>query len=164
MKITVLNKSNFNKLMIDNGYTPENIGTQKDLYIISINDTNGEYSKSYFENTESENVLKLYFDDTEEDSEYPDLLNPHKVFKVKAITDKQALQVISFLEKIKVNDNTNLLIHCTAGQNRSGSIGKFASDFFNYGYDKFMKENSFVKGNSTVTSKLNRLYMWSNLS
>ena len=125
--------------------TSNNVCNKKDFYFISINDLEGEMSTSYFEK-DSPNVLKLYFDDTVDDN--------------KSMTVDQGKQIIEFLKKINPTDRTNLIIHCTAGQNRSGSVGKFAADFFNYGYNKFVSENPFIKGNSTVTRILNRLHLW----
>lgn len=166
MKITVLNKYDFNKLMVDNNITKDNINLKKDMYIISINDTEGEKSTSYFEGVDSSNVLCLYFDDEVEDSSIIKKIGDTSNFNLKTMDKDQGKEIISFMEKIKnrLTNNTQLFIHCTAGQNRSGSIGKFAADFFEYGQRKFMLENPFVKGNSTVTRILNRLWMWSHYS
>lgn len=147
MKILILNKNKFNALMISNHVTCDNIGSLKNLCVISINDTHGEMSKSYFEECDSPNVLKLYFDDTdgEEDG-------------FAAFSKEQGEQVIEFLEQIDVTDNTQLILHCTAGQNRSGSIGKFAADYLGYDYKKLLRENPIIKGNSVVSRTLNNLY------
>ena len=147
MKITILNKNNFNKLMIDSNITPKNVGDIKDLYLISINDTEG---KSYFEDTLSSNLLVTYFDDVIEDTE-----------SLKAITTEQGEEIYNFIKSINITPNTHLVVHCSAGQNRSGSVGKFAADYFKYNQKRLMVENPIIKGNSTVTRILNKLWLWS---
>lgn len=162
MKILVLNKNDFNQLMVDNNITI----IDNNLYIISINDTEGDKSISYFEDVESDNLLKLYFDDTTEDVVLKDVtyttnINIKRLKKneLKVMNEQQGKNIISFLDKIE-GDYT-LIIHCTAGQNRSGSVGKFAADYLEYGQEKLMKENSYIKGNAEVTRILNRLWLWS---
>jgi predicted protein tyrosine phosphatase len=152
MKITVLNKNNFNNLMKSHNITCDNVESFDNLYLISINDTEGEMSVSYFENCDAKNVLTLYFDDEiESETGTPQL---------KIMNEDQGKEIINFLSTINVKSNTSLIIHCTAGQNRSGSVGKFAADFFNYGQDKLLRENPFIKGNSVVTRILNKLWLW----
>lgn len=151
MYIKVLNKNNFNRLMSDNNISCDNIDSFKNLYLISINDTSGEMSKSYFENCKSNNLLVLHFDDST-DSNQMDL---------SEMTEEQGRLIFNFIKNIKLSESTQLIIHCTAGQNRSGSVGKFARDYFKYDVDKFNIDNPIVKGNSTVTRILNRLWMWS---
>lgn len=160
MNIKVLNKHNFNQLMIDNKITKENIGGFKNLFIVSINDTSGEYFESYFQNVIAHNVIVLHFDDTDENKKYK-LLNGENI-DVRKMTDKQGREIINFFKYIdsQINDNTQLIIHCTAGQNRSGSVGKFAIDYFKYNSNRFILDNPMVKGNSVVTRTLNKLYMW----
>ena len=164
MLIKVLNKYDFNDLMISNNITKENVGEVENTYIISINDSHDHFSKfeSYFQDVVSDNVLVLHFDDSDKNYEMK-VKDSEETFNLQIMTEDQGKEIITFLNNVKskLDDNTQLLIHCTAGQNRSGSVGKFAVDFFEYNINRFNVENPIVKGNSVVTSTLNRLWLWS---
>tara|TARA_R110000772_G_scaffold20466_2_gene56714 strand:- start:32456 stop:32959 length:504 start_codon:yes stop_codon:yes gene_type:complete len=164
MLIKVLNKYDFNDLMISNGITKENVDDLKDTFIISINDSHDHYGKfeSYFQDVKSDNVLVLHFDDSDENFIMKSKETGEK-FSLKIMTEDQGKDIISFLTNVnsKLNKDTQLLIHCTAGQNRSGSVGLFAVDFFGYDMDRFNIENPIVKGNVIVTTILKRLWLWS---
>jgi len=166
--IKILNKNTFNQMMIDNNINSDTISTEKS-YFISINDTEGPKSTSFFQDVESDNLLKLYFDDTVGDVdlegiEYSTNINIKKLKKrqLKEMTEEQGKEIISFIQMIKDNNTDyNLIIHCTAGQNRSGSIGKFAADFLETGQKQLLLDNPYIKGNSVVTRILNKLWLWS---
>tara|TARA_R110000772_G_scaffold43995_8_gene101294 strand:+ start:2424 stop:2930 length:507 start_codon:yes stop_codon:yes gene_type:complete len=164
MLIKVLNKYDFNDLMISNNITKENVGEVGNTYIISINDSHDHFLKfeSYFQDVVSDNVLVLHFDDSDKNYEMK-VKDSEETFTLQIMTEDQGKEIITFLNNVKskLDDNTQLLIHCTAGQNRSGSVGKFAVDFFEYNINRFNVENPIVKGNSVVTSTLNRLWLWS---
>lgn len=164
MLIKVLNKYDFNDLMISNNITKENVGEVGNTYIISINDSHDHFLKfeSYFQDVVSDNVLVLHFDDSDKNYEMK-VKDSEETFNLQIMTEDQGKEIITFLNNVKskLDDNTQLLIHCTAGQNRSGSVGKFAVDFFEYNINRFNVENPIVKGNSVVTSTLNRLWLWS---
>lgn len=164
MLIKVLNKYDFVKLMIDNDITKENVNNLRNTFIISINDSHDHMSnfESYFQNVDSDNVLVLHFDDS--DKNYSMKSNDTgESYNLQVMTEDQGKDIISFLTDVKnnLNDSTQLIIHCTAGQNRSGSVGKFAVDFLEYDPVRFKTDNPMVKGNGEVTSILNRLWMWS---
>ena len=157
--IKILNKHKFNQLMVDKNFDDSNIEYQKDFWIISINNTD---TTSYFKNNHY-NVLVLNFDDTEEDKTFPNLLKADEHFKIYAMNESQGKEVINFLNRVKQtwNSNSVLLIHCHAGQNRSGSVGDFACDYLEYNRNDFKLDNPGIKGNSTVSRILNRLWRYS---
>lgn len=159
MKILVLSKTEFNNLMQKRNINNDNV-SDKNLYIISINDTEGIYKSSYFDGCESENVLITRFDDTEEDQKLLDIKTGNHFF-VKCMTEDQAKEIIKFLKKVIIDDNTEIIIHCTAGQNRSASVGKFCVDYFGYDMDTFKLDNPRAQGNSTVSRLLNNEFYWS---
>lgn len=165
MLIKVLNRFDFRDLMVSNNIDKDNVSDHKDMFIISINDNEGSNSVSYFEGVKSDNVLVLHFDDVDENYNVT-LQSGGAFYYMKVMNEDQGKEVISFMENIKdnLNDNTQLLIHCTAGQNRSGSVGKFAVDYFEYNVNKFNMDNPIVKGNPVVTSTLNRLWLWNHYS
>jgi predicted protein tyrosine phosphatase len=151
--------------MVSNDINKENVSTFKNTFIISINDSHDHFGKfeSYFQDVISDNVLILHFDDSERNYTMKLKESGDISFDLKIMTEEQAKSVISFLSNVKskLNSDTQLLIHCTAGQNRSGSVGKFAVDFFKYNSNRFNVDNPIVKGNGVVTALLNRLWLWS---
>lgn len=162
MKINVLNRFDFKDLMITNNITKDNVGDLENTFLISINDTQGIYSESYFEGVKSDNLLVLHFDDTTSPLKIK-IKKTGEEFISQPMTEDQGKEIISFFKSIrdKIDENTQLIVHCSAGQNRSGSVGKFAVDFFEYDMGKFNRDNPMVKGNSVVTRTLNNLWMWS---
>jgi predicted protein tyrosine phosphatase len=148
MKIVILNRIDFVNTINRNEITEDNL-QEKGLFIISINDNNLE---PYFTDTKSDRILNLKFDDVSGPEKGKIMFN-----------ENMGEQVINFLEKIKSSNCRNLLIHCTAGQNRSGSVGKFAADFFKIPHSTLMIANPYIKGNPVVSRILNKLYFWSKL-
>ena len=153
MRITILNRKKFKELMISRNITPSNVNGQenKNTYLISINNTHTQHTYSYFEEVYASNLLKLYFDDVTYNASGNVLFD-----------SKMAKEVLRFANFIKLNetDNTEIIIHCSAGINRSGSIGKFLSDFFIYTYDRLMLENPQIMGNSVVNNLLYREWVY----
>lgn len=153
MRITVLNEIEFIRRMSTEGIIGDGITSRGDIYIISINypyEGTGYFKKEY------ENVLNLYFDDTETNVEiYDDDINEVRELIPLSINDGR--RIISFLEKIP-NGVDELIIHCKAGVSRSGAIGLFANDFFRMDYHRFMERNPRVRPNQHVVRVLNNLY------
>ena len=142
--------------MIANNITRDNVQLFKKLYLISINDSIGENSISYFDSVITDNVLVLRFDDT--DSSHPITLLNGITTTLDAMSEEQGQLIFDFIKKIP--DGAELIIHCTAGQNRSGSVGKFATEYFKQDMKEFMTKNPIVKGNATVTRILNNIWLW----
>ena len=104
----------------------------------------GECSKVILE--ESDNVLNLWFDDSEE----PTLSDG----KSAVLFDvKMAAQIKLFT--LRNWDKENFLIHCTAGQSRSGAVGSCLADFFGIDWHRFLRDNGQVKPNALVKRILN---------
>ena len=148
MDIIIMNKKDFVNTIIRNKISENNI-QEKGIFIISINDTDSE---AYFENTKSERILNLKFDDVSKPESGK-----------KPFNESMGEKIIHFLSTIDDNECKTLLIHCMAGQNRSGSVGKFAADFFKIPHSTLMIANPFIKGNPIVSRVLNKLYFWSKL-
>lgn len=150
MKITILSKLEFGQIMRQSNVTNNNIG-DKDVFIISVNNSVYYDTKSYFEGCVSENVLRLYFDDISEPEE------PFRMF-----SEEDASSIVDFVKYIdeKKTENTHIIIHCSAGKNRSGSIGKFISDYFDYGFDRLISENPQIMGNPVVSTLLYREWLY----
>lgn len=150
MNIYVLPKNRFNKLMSDNNINDDNVESKTKVFFISINNDlteSPDTSISYFKENKR-NVLILHFDDVEED-----LYNKNGKLIARTMTDSQAKDILNFLENQKNIDN--VFIHCSAGINRSGSVGSFICDYFNCDYSGFKRINPHIGGNGNVSRLLN---------
>jgi len=66
--------------------------------------------------------------------------------------------IVDFIEQLhKSEEDTNLIIHCTAGISRSGAVGTFASDYIGNSYDDFISDNPYVMANPYVLRILKRV-------
>jgi predicted protein tyrosine phosphatase len=149
MKIIVLNKKDFNDLMLKYGITDDNVEQRKDDVFISINNTYGDNS-SFF-NSNKNNVKIMYFDDCERNSI---TLIENKPVNVKAFTKKQAKELFNFIKK-NINKN-NWIIHCSAGISRSGAVGTFINDYFGLNWFEFKNNNPKVIPNNLILRLLKR--------
>lgn len=150
MQIYILGKRDFNEVMERAGVTNDNVEDFHDSFFISINDTNGSKSKSYFK--DHDNVKVLHFDDVDEDVivEYLDNVKPR--FLAKAFSEEQAKDLFEFI--LKHRDKKVCYVHCTAGVSRSGAVGTFINDFMEQDYFELMKKHPHIQPNSAVMIKL----------
>lgn len=113
--------------------------------IISINTPSMKekppFSKEYLK---LPNLLILHFEDTESDD--------------GGITDSDAMAAISFAV---TDDLRPIIIHCTAGQSRSGAFGKVLNWYFNkhiaknkFEFDEFLNSHRDITPNKRVKHKL----------
>lgn len=145
--VKVLSKPEFNDLMANNNINDRNVENFKNIAFISINDTHGNWSVSWFD-SDHPNVLRMWFDDIENDLETSPT-NPHKC---KAFSPEQAKQVFDFINE---NYDKDFFVHCSAGISRSGAIGAFINDYHSWDRDKFMKDNPYIHPNARITRMLN---------
>lgn len=91
------------------------LAARNDSYaVISIQDGScGGFGFQFTESESCKEVLTIYFDDIEEETEGAILF-----------TDEMADEIIAFIKRNKNVDS--LLIHCFAGQSRSRAVGAFA--------------------------------------
>jgi predicted protein tyrosine phosphatase len=151
LKIHVFSKIRFHEVMNENNINDDNIDGFKDLALICIHDTSGDfYHNPYFVGSHN-NVLNLFFDDVEKDSEF----SPTNMSKnTRAFTSVDAKKIIKFL-----NDNkkmTTLIVHCAGGISRSGAVGRFALDYFKGDKDFFKLNNFQICPNARVSMLLNK--------
>jgi predicted protein tyrosine phosphatase len=145
--VKVLSKPEFNDLMANHRFDDSNIENLKTLALISINDTHGQWSASWFDKDHT-NVLRLWFDDIEKDLQ----TSPTNPDKCLAFTVEQAKQVFDF---INANYEKDFIIHCSAGISRSGAVGAFVNDYFGWDRTKFDKDNPYIHPNGRVSRMLN---------
>jgi len=150
MKVYIWSKQQFDKVMIDNKITDENVSDRDEVFFISITDTD-KFSDSrlaYFKE-DHVNVLNLSFDDCEHDLEP----TPTQQTGTKAFTEVQAQKLYEF---IKQNRNRkSCVIHCMAGISRSGAVGTFVNGYGQGDWEEFKRTNPFISPNARVSRMLN---------
>lgn len=105
-----------------------------DIAYISIESTPecAEYLKYSHDNkhwlNDKDNVLNIRFDDVDED-----LIKDDKII-AKAITEKQAEDIVEFIEK---NIGKHFIIHCRAGQSRSQAVYSYIMQRYFHIYGKY---------------------------
>lgn len=150
-KIFAISKPEFNTLMDKNNMSDKTVEEKTDVALISINDSFGQWSVSWFD-LDHPNVLRLWFDDVENDT---DKFSPTNQEKVSAFTVEQAKQVKDFIKKNK--DKKTFIVHCSAGISRSGAVAQYICDFFRCDREEFLRNNPFIHPNGRVTRLLNNL-------
>jgi predicted protein tyrosine phosphatase len=149
-RVVVWSKPQFNSVMQKLGLDDSNIEGVLQSAFISINDTQGSYSTSWF-NSDHSNVLILWFDDVETDLQ----VSPTNNQKCRAFTEEQGKKIIEFIEKNK--DRKQIVVHCSAGISRSGAVGLFINDYFHLNHEEFRKINPWTSPNAHVSRILNNL-------
>jgi predicted protein tyrosine phosphatase len=153
--IKVLARFLFWGILKKQGITDSNVENQDNTFYISINSTEGNDNQPYFEKQHA-NVLTLYFDDCNEYKKHPIIGSSGGFYEQIPMSEEQALEVIKFVEKM--DNNSNVYVHCTAGVSRSGAVGAFINDYFGRSWDKFKFDNPQVIPNSHISSLLKKMY------
>jgi predicted protein tyrosine phosphatase len=148
MKILVYSRIDFNKYMIFNGITDNNVEL-KDAMFISINNIDQE---SYF-NKEHDNVKIMCFGDYGEE-----ILKTKINRSENPIFDEQmAKELYEFIKKNK--DKKFAILHCGAGISRSGAIGTFLYELYGDGnYSEFKRKNKRIQPNIHMLKLLRKVY------
>lgn len=146
MKIKVLSRSMFRRMLSQSEVTSDNVENIENTFFISINNPDDLPTDVYFPQ-DKENVKVLFFPDIEQDREIP-LIGTGKTKLMKAMTQEQAAELFEFIKKHK--DKEQCIIHCTAGISRSGAIGLFINEFMSQNYNEFKRENPSVLPNYHV--------------
>ena len=152
MRVNILSKLEFDKLMSHNSITDENVEKFDNIMFISIVDTQnkkGPYFKS-----DHDNVINLRFDDVEKSGE----ASPTQKEFTKAFSAKQAKDLYNFIKKH--DEKETCIVHCMAGISRSGAVGTFVNDFYKGDLDRFKRENPYISPNQKVYRMLKE--QWQN--
>ena len=144
--IRVLSKLEFNGLMIRNDITDENVEKRDLGFFISINDSD---AKSFF-NEDHDNVIRLYFDDIENEGE----ISPTNRGKCKVFDEKMAEELYLFIKKHR--DKKFCIVHCEAGISRSSACGTFINGYCRGDWEEFKRRNPFMVPNARVVRMLNQ--------
>lgn len=149
IKIYVMSKVQFQDLINRNGIDDSTVDEFIKYAFICIDDTNGEFYSYPLFCMDHHNVLRLSFDDVEEDLQ----ISPTNKKMTKAFTEKDAKKIIEFLNSNKNIDN--LIIHCAAGISRSGAVGRFALEYLKGDQEFFYNNNKHILPNAKVLRILN---------
>lgn len=101
---------------------------------------------------DSSNVLNLWFHDTDPEAEI-EWMASSPPYEEVLFDEQMAKSIKRFVLANK--DKKQWLIHCTAGQCRSGAVGECISDYFGNEYFKFKRDNPQIKPNVFVKKLLN---------
>lgn len=147
--IYVLNKISFSDIMKLNNINSLNVES-KNLFIVSINNSNETLNDTFFKK-DFNNVLHLFFDDISEESK---VTSSGKI--VYGFSEEQGKKLLMFLDNIDINKK-HFIVHCNAGISRSGAVGTFVCDYFDFNYDQFKRLNPMIRPNSRVLSIMRKL-------
>ena len=146
MRVHILAKREFNKLMEVNQINDKNVEKFDSMFFISIVDT--DCDTNHFQKDHS-NAITMKFDDVEHDLEP----SPTKLQNTRAFTEAQANKMFKF---IKANrEKETCVVHCMAGISRSGAVGSFVNGYAQGDWELFMRTNKFIAPNGRVHRMLN---------
>jgi predicted protein tyrosine phosphatase len=160
MKILVYGKLQFNRFMLYNNITDDNVET-KDMFFVSINnpyDPEIFLSKgdvySHFKQQHS-NVLVMHFPDFGETmiENYTKMgVKPFHIFN-----EHKAKKIYEFIKRNK--DKSLAVLHCGAGISRSGAVGAFIFDLYgDMTYEEFKRKNPQIQPNQHILKLLRKEY------
>jgi predicted protein tyrosine phosphatase len=144
MRVFVLNKQEFYKLMTDNGITDDNVELKDNVMFISIRGTSKIHGiePSYFKRNHV-NVITMTFDDIGNEVE------GYLVF-----TKNMAKELFQFIKRNR--NKKTCVVHCSAGISRSGAVGSFIQGYCGGDWELFKKDNPHILPNGRVLRMLNQ--------
>jgi predicted protein tyrosine phosphatase len=149
-RVFVVSKPGFNALMESNDINDDNVEEKgHNVALISINDTIGDWMKPWF-NEDHSNVIRFWFDDVSSDLE----ISPTNRQKCRAFTIEDGKRMLEFINR---NKEKSFIVHCAAGISRSGAVGQFITNYFEYDQQLFEQTNPYIHPNSHILRILNNL-------
>lgn len=124
--LKAMSKKDFDLCMYNLNINDNNVEDITNYCFISITSHDIPIEKHYFKSNHS-NVLNLEFHDLDYENQFGMGLSSPRLF-----SKNDAVKIIDFLFN---NYDRNFIIHCTAGESRSGAIAVFIAEI--YGYNKF---------------------------
>jgi predicted protein tyrosine phosphatase len=152
--VTVLPRFLFWALLKRLDITDSNVEEQSNRFFISINSTEGNDNEPYFKGKHN-NVLTLFFDDCDEYRKHPVIGSPGDYYEQIPMSDEQALMVMDFIQRM--DEKSEVFVHCTAGVSRSGAVGAYINDYFGRDWGEFLRRNPQVIPNSHISSLFKKL-------
>lgn len=136
------------------GITDDNVKDHNTAFI-QIGNTDLEESDFVpFVLNDNTNVLSLRFDDCDEIFNSP-IIGGLQYVSQYPMSVEQAEIIFNFIEKNK--DKATFLVHCKAGQSRSGGVIKFISEYFDIPYNNIFRDNPLIYPNHRIVSLLRQI-------
>lgn len=120
MIVRVFSKKDFVNTMVAEGVTDTSVNNYNQFFIC-IDSTGGPDSQPYFKQPHT-NVIRLVFDDVEEDSRNWGA-DVQAYYDAVAMREHQAQELFDFIQTVPKNSTIN--IHCAKGQSRSVAVQSF---------------------------------------
>ncbi len=160
MIIRCMPKSHFDRAMRENHVSDSNVEDLSKVYMISIIGPGDVKQDPHYFKHQHRNVLNLEFDDCESKQKLIifDKEKGHVEYETTPFTDLQATAIINFIQYIEDTHDTEILIHCIAGQSRSGAVGEFINEFFGYSFQELIFRNPQIKPNNLVRLILRKVH------
>ena len=152
MKVFVMSKMQFKKLMVDNNITDDNVETKGDVMLISINDSNRAqgFRPTHFQRNHP-NVMIMEFDDVE--NEGIPLMNGGTAV---VFSQKMAHDLFQIIKRNK--HRKTAVVHCEAGISRSAAVALFIVGYCGGDYDDFKKRHPWISPNARVSRMLSQAW------
>jgi predicted protein tyrosine phosphatase len=142
MRVHVLSKLEFDKIMEQHSITDKNVEKFDSIMFISIIDTQCRRDPWFKEN--HENVMNLRFDDVEHDGE----ASPTQEDSTRAFSEAQAAELYEFIKRNR--EKETCIVHCHAGISRSAGCGLFVNDYTKGDIERFKRDNPQISPNQRV--------------
>lgn len=103
---------------------------------------------------DNNNVISLRFDDCDEVFDIP-VIGGLNYVPQYPMSEEQAEIIFNFIEKNR--DKATFLVHCKAGQSRSGGVIKFISEYFEIPFSQIIRDNPRIYPNQRIVSLLREI-------
>jgi len=136
------------------GITNDNVKEHNTAFIQIGNTDLEECEFMPFTLNNNDNVLSLRFDDCDEVFNTP-IIGSLRYVPQYPMSEEQAEIIFNFIENNK--DKATFLVHCKAGQSRSGGVIKFISEYFEIPYNLILRDNPMIYPNHRIVSLLRQI-------
>lgn len=144
----------FNDIVKERNITDNNVKEWKNQAFIEVQgeeDIKSNEELAFHFKQNHPNVLRLMFDDCDEDKEIMDLSGNSKGLWIRTINKEQTVELHKFINN---NKDKNFIIHCHAGVSRSGAIAQYVCEVKDIPLEIFQQMNPYVLPNRRVLSEL----------
>ncbi len=152
-KVYAVDFQTFNNMMKERGITDENVNEWKSTAFIEIQaraDIEDMPECDFYFKKDSDNVIRMEFDDTTKDFDHEE---DGKIRKVRIITDEDAKRLAEFINN---NIEKSFLVHCHAGVSRSGAVIKYIWEKKDLPLQELLDNNPYIHPNFEILSKLRK--------